>query len=335
MKTQTRKNILNYIKSQGQTTAHQLVNYFGITQAMVHRHLNKLLLDGSIKKVGKPPKVFYIASSQVIKLPSISNLLEKTHQLIESNWLYVNPEGELVEGLEGFLIWAQLSHQKQDLQVLAEEYVRYLNNAQKLRNQMGLIEAREKIATTFSQVWLEQVFYLDFYSLPKFGKTKLGTLVLLAKQNQSLVLIQSLASQVEPVLLELIEHFQVDTLAYIPHSIKRQVEFLPTLRDYFSKLNLPHIPLVKAYAGQVPVAQKSLSRLEERVENAQKTIFISSPTLDRQKMPKRVLLIDDAVGSGATLNETAQKLKKRLGVKEVIGFSLVGSLKGFPVITEI
>ena len=48
-----------------------------------------------------------------------------------------------------------------------------------------------------------------------------------------------------------------------------------------------------------------------------------------------MLLIDDAVGSGATLNETAKKLKQQFGVAQVFGYAVVGSLKGFPVISEV
>jgi predicted amidophosphoribosyltransferase len=53
-----------------------------------------------------------------------------------------------------------------------------------------------------------------------------------------------------------------------------------------------------------------------------------------QKFDK-VLLIDDAIGSGATLNETAMKLKETGMAKEVIGFAIVGSMKGFEVIREV
>jgi predicted amidophosphoribosyltransferase len=88
--------------------------------------------------------------------------------------------------------------------------------------------------------------------------------------------------------------------------------------------------LEKIYQGEVRVAQKSLSKLEERVENAYKTIFLSETG-----NYKRVLLIDDAVGSGATFNEVAKKLKKEQGVEFVAGFAAVGSYKGFEVIQEV
>lgn len=97
-------------------------------------------------------------------------------------------------------------------------------------------------------------------------------------------------------------------------------------------MNLPEIKLVKSYRGQVIVAQKTLSRLEERITNARETIFIG------EKAPRRysrVLLIDDAVGSGATLNETAKKLIEQKIAQEVYGFVIVGSFKGFDIIREV
>jgi predicted amidophosphoribosyltransferase len=48
-----------------------------------------------------------------------------------------------------------------------------------------------------------------------------------------------------------------------------------------------------------------------------------------------VLLIDDAIGSGATINETARKLKERGLAKRIIGLAVTGSFKGFDVIQEV
>lgn len=59
MKTDTRKNILGYIHTQSQTRVVDIIHRFNITNVMVHRHLRKLEEEGSINRVGKPPKVFY------------------------------------------------------------------------------------------------------------------------------------------------------------------------------------------------------------------------------------------------------------------------------------
>lgn len=50
----------------------------------------------------------------------------------------------------------------------------------------------------------------------------------------------------------------------------------------------------------------------------------------------RVLLIDDVVGSGATLNETAKQIRERGMVQgKIIGLAIMGSYKGFDVISEV
>lgn len=97
-------------------------------------------------------------------------------------------------------------------------------------------------------------------------------------------------------------------------------------------LALPKVNLVKTKTGQVIVAQKTLGRLTERVANARDTIFLKDATVPFHN----VLLIDDAVGSGASMNETAGKIKNLLPSNgQVIGFAVVGSFKGFEVIQEV
>ena len=53
-------------------------------------------------------------------------------------------------------------------------------------------------------------------------------------------------------------------------------------------------------------------------------------------MVGNVLIVDDATGSGATLNETANKIRKITDKKiKIIGYSVVGSYKNFDVISEV
>lgn len=49
-----------------------------------------------------------------------------------------------------------------------------------------------------------------------------------------------------------------------------------------------------------------------------------------------ILLIDDAVGSGSTLNETARQIREK-GIcnDKIIGLAITGSFKGFDVISEV
>ena len=97
-------------------------------------------------------------------------------------------------------------------------------------------------------------------------------------------------------------------------------------------IKLPKINLAKIYKNNIFVAQKSLSTLQERIINAKETIVIRNGLND----VKNILLVDYAVGSGSTMNETAKKI--RILIKKsckIYGFTLVGSFKGFDVIREI
>ncbi|MBU1966837.1 hypothetical protein KJ707_02255 [Patescibacteria group bacterium] len=56
----------------------------------------------------------------------------------------------------------------------------------------------------------------------------------------------------------------IQALAFIPHSIPRKIPFLKVFESKLS-LAIPRIELVKAYSGDLPVAQKSLSKLSEGI----------------------------------------------------------------------
>ena len=95
-------------------------------------------------------------------------------------------------------------------------------------------------------------------------------------------------------------------------------------------LSLPTIELVKVKTP-VAVPQKTLSKLADRLENAQRTIIITG-----QHRYQTILLIDDALGSGATLNETAKKIKQQNPATIIIiGLAITGSFSGFEVISEV
>lgn len=213
---------------------------------------------------------------------------------------------------------------------MAMEYVQARTQANVFVNRFGYINATERIKNVFPKTALDRLYYVDFYSLPKFGKTRLGQLVLYAKQAQKIALVEEIVPQFRHVILDLIKRYKIDAIGFVPPTIPRKYQFQKEMEKLI-KVRLHKIELVKAYIGDVPIAQKTLSKLEDRVTNAQGSIFLK----DESKKYKNVMLIDDAVGSGATLNETAKKLKRSGVAKKVIGLAVVGSYKGFDVIREI
>lgn len=208
-------------------------------------------------------------------------------------------------------------------------YEKTIRKYQEFHDPDGFIDGMQKLGDSLGEVYLDKCFYLDFYSIEKYGKTKLGTLLFHAKQSQDKKLLALIEPLIEKSISKLIEREKVTGYAFIPPSIDRKVQLLKELEKDIA-LKIPSLTLTKIWRG-TPIPQKSLSSMSDRIKNARDTIFIR----DKDFFTDTILLIDDALGSGATLNETAKKLKDAGIAKKVIGLALVGSFKGFDIIREI
>ena len=192
----------------------------------------------------------------------------------------------------------------------------------------GLIDGKSKFKSTFKNVFLDYIFYLDFYSIERFGKTKLGQLLLYGKQSGNKKIIKKVVEIVRPKIEKIIKQYKIDAVGFIPWTVKREVQFMRELEKNL-KLNKKSISISKVKT-EIIVPQKTLSKLNDRIENAGRTIILTETG-----KYNNILLIDDAVGSGATLNEVAKQIKNKKIAKKVIGLSLTGSFKGFEVISEV
>ena len=155
----------------------------------------------------------------------------------------------------------------------------------------------------------------------------MGQLLHFAKQGQNKKLSLRLIQLSHPKINQLIRILKVEAVGFIPPTIRRDVQFI-TMLEKNLQIEVPKIKLINV-KGDVVVPQKALSKIEDRVHKARRSIVTS-----KSKKYNRILLIDDAVGSGATLNETAGKLKWRGVANEVYGVAITGSFEGFEVITE-
>jgi phosphoribosylpyrophosphate synthetase len=128
--------------------------------------------------------------------------------------------------------------------------------------------------------------------------------------------------------LNLIADLEIDAVAFVPPTIPRKTQIMTELQKHLNTGK----PLFKVEKIKTPITipQKALSKLYERVANAKNTFAIPV-----QVPVKRLLLIDDAVGSGATMNEIALKIKQKGLSNAVLGVAITGSYKGFEVISEL
>ena len=286
----TKNQILEIIEKNDNVSAKQLVVELGLTQASIHRALNKLLNENKIVRKGSPPKVFYSISKDASASYEL-NINSELKKLVDENYVYISPEGKVVHGVDGFMLWMKSTKNLQKPENCMKDYsVVLLETFNHKHSKLKLIDASKRMNAIFSDCALNSVYYSDFYSLIKFGKTKLGQYLLNGKQSQNKKMIRNLATQIQPEILKLIAFEKIDAIAWVPHSIPRKVPFLKELAAQLN-LSLPVIEVLKAYSGDIPIAQKSLAKIEERIQNARETMIVTSSKITA----KKVLLIDDAV----------------------------------------
>ena len=326
MKNDTIDKILEFIHERKQVAAKDIINHFGLTKQTIFRHLARLLEQGKVYKIGKVPKVFYAISEEKADEKEYT-IKPENKKVIEENFLTITPGGEMKKGWEGFVLWC--TKRGQNVEKSALDYVSIIKKYNAIKKD-GLLDGMKKMKTTFSKVYLDHIFYLDFYAIEHFGKTKLGQTLLYAKQSQNRTMIKDLTEEIKPKISKLITKYRIDAVAFIPPTVKREVQFMKELENNL-KLEVNRVEINKIKTPVI-VPQKTLNKLEDRIENAKRTFVFSVS----HRSYKNLLLIDDAVGSGATLNEIALQARATgLAKDKIIGLVITGSLKGFDVISEV
>ena len=320
----TREKIIKLIKEKGQITANEIAERLDISRQALYKHLPEMLSKKQIIKIGRPPKVFYTLKEKESEKASHA-VDHETKKIIDKNYFIITPGGEKMEGFAGFVYWCE--KQKLPVEKTAKEYLNTLKKYSVFRKD-GLIDGEQKMKGTFKDLYLNNVYYLDFYSIERFGKTKLGQMLLYAKQSQNKKLIKELIDDIRPVIEKIIKKFNIDGVGFVQPTVKREVQFMSELRK---KLNLKvkEITITKIKTDII-IPQKTLNKLDDRIENAQKTFAV-----EETGQFNNILLIDDAIGSGATLNEIAKKIRNKKIAKKIIGLAITGSFKGFDVISEV
>ena len=233
----------------------------------------------------------------------------------------------MIRGLQGFIAWVEKNHFDLDKEKIA--FIKRVKETLGLKKH-GVISAMKSILSEKNKLNLDNIFFSDFYNIDYFGKTKLGQLVYLGKTSQNRNLILEVSKIIKLDIEQIIAKYDIGFVCFIPPTIDRKLQFLDVLKKGL-RLNIQEVVISKI-TSETRVPQKTLRRLDDRILNAKATIVVK-PT---QKIDKNVFIIDDATGSGATLNETAKKIKDIADKHvKVYGYSVVGSYKGFDVISEV
>ena len=320
--------ILAIIRKSDKISVKELEGMLPIGRVMIHRHLKKLIEENIIIRLGIPPKVYYSIKKSDSTDKQDYNIDNKTRKKIDNNFTLLEPNGNEIEGFDGFAMWCK--ERNYDTARKADEYVKLLDDYEKFTKD-GFIDATSKIETSFNKEdkFLDKLYYLYPYSLPVFGKTKMGQWLFHAKQTQNKVLMKKVIDIVRPQIINFIKKERVDSVGFIPPTVPRNIQFMKELEK---SLNLK-VPIIKIEKIKMPIMiqQKGLKDLKDRIRNAEETMAIENNSHDY----KNTLIIDDFTGSGSTLNIIARNIKKKKISDNVSGLTIAGSMNGFEVIKEV
>jgi len=322
----TKSKILILLEEKGAMSPKELTFELKVSKQLVHRHLRNLLLEKQIERLGQAPKTFYQLAEKSGILTELI-LQDDEDDKLQATFIQITEKGKLIRGRVAFEYWCR----KRSLPIKKTyfEYLKTLKKYDQYKDEYGLIKGTQKLKNTkeFSEVHLQDLYYMDFYAIERFGKTKLGQLLHYAKQGQNLSLSLEIIELISERFDFLLQHLDIEAIAFVPPTINRNLQIMNVLEKRLN-YNLPIVSLEKV-KGEIVIPQKALSKLSDRISNAQSSIISTE-----KNSYSSVLIIDDAVGSGATINESAGKLKHR-GISDLLyGLAITGSYKGFEVISE-
>jgi hypothetical protein len=323
----TKDKILRILKKRGQVSIHELCELLGASRQYVHRMISELEDEKIVQKLGKAPLVYY--SLIQIELEKETPIISyEKEQFLNQHFLLIDPLGNCLEGLKAMSYWCE----KQQLQLAKtiDEYIETRKKYLDYFNGNGMIDGLSKLVNTsgIDEIGVDALYYLDFYAIERFGKTHLGTLMHYAKQGQNKLLMKRIAEEIKQRIYNYINEQNVDAIVFVPPTISRKIQIMTELEKLL-KINLSQVKVNKIKTPII-IPQKALSKIFERLANARNTFVVP-----QQKSYKHVLIIDDAVGSGATINEIAIKLKQKKIATKITGIAITGSFKGFDVISEL
>lgn len=331
--------IINLLKSWEVLSPTDIAWYFGKSKAIIHKYLKELEIQEQVEKVWIWTHVKYrlrnIKDHDIKKILSYNDLEKnipyQNIDVLEKEFLKFAPNGEIWKGYTWFV--RRCDERKLDVQSKSQQFVNIYKHIISIQNTCGMLDVTKIFSENISPSYINLLCYADQYKWMEFGRWKLAEMTFYAKQSQNLGLIKESIDLIRHKLTCLIKERSPDAIAMTPHSIHRTNQLLLVLGRRLNDLKIPQVKLIKYFPNRIPIPQKSLKTREQRIQNAKETILINDPgSISKYKT---ILLIDDFVWSGATLNETAYKLKKAWA-KKIIGFAFVWNANlSYDVINEV
>ena len=188
--------ILQLFEQSNELTVKEIVDTLGISKQMAHLAINRLREENRLERLGSAPKTVYrfITTPDrvgyVEEPPAPYQAADKEKEFLNANAVIVTETGNLLEGIAAFEYWCR--GRKLPVQKTLNEYIDTKKKYASYYDSDGMVNGTEKIKNTkgYDKIWLDALYYLDFYAIERFGKTRLGTLLHYAKQGQNKFLMR-------------------------------------------------------------------------------------------------------------------------------------------------
>ena len=310
-------DIADHIKQHPWINAVDLAAHFWVTTRTIYRHLDLLIIQNEIIKRGKVPQVRYYVHTKP-KNTDVHFSPEITRAL-HSEWYQISKTWEELIWTEWFITRCKKrKNEPIDAAKRWHKHIRYIDN---ITTPHG-IDAIKKLKWYGNDV-LTNFWYGSIYALPEFGKTKPWTWMEIAKTHPSNKVFDKLIELINPYFQHIIHDFSIDWLCFAQPTAKRPKQIMNYLEKVLAR-DLPVLPLYKVPGFFPP--QKTLRKREERIANAQ--VSFAFKEIQMKKPYSHVLIVDDAVWSGATLVEIWRKILQNNYAKKVSALSITGTANG-------
>lgn len=353
--------IIQFLDTNGPSKIGSICDKFGSNRVSVGKILQTGIDLAYIQKDGKAPHSYYSITKLakihfVIAHDVVSQVQQSRNNSVRTNnealsysdrkaladFYKFESNGKLLQWADGFIERCNNPKRKLDIHDAAKRYDQIISSIEQRKNNCGLIDVTQEFIQGMKSkqkqtaVYIDTMYYCDRNNYDEFGRWPLAEKAFFAKTSSNIDLNKMVIGEILPVIDCLLHAHKIDAIGITPWSINRKVQVLWELKKALTKYGIPFIPLEKYFPNNIPVAQKSL-RWDQRFINAQSSIQINLPALQKiDKKFKTILLIDDFVGSGATMNISAQKIKQMEITNNIIWLAFVWNFDmSYDVINEI
>jgi uracil phosphoribosyltransferase len=326
---ETLSDIVEFLKDQPGSRPKVIAEGVGVSRQYVQKLLAK---HGDLFTVtGLGPNRFYKLRENVgdpsisVDDHAINNANKDINIVIDNNFYSLTPLGEELIGLAGFVKWC--NERNFDIESKKKEYASIINKYYP-KGLSRPIDFTNKLKSAFNELALKRVWSVDYYNFEILGKTKLGNQVMIAKQTGDEATTKELVDLTNDAFKGICDKHKIEAVAFVSPTIQRQQQIMNRLDSGLDN-TVPRVKIFKVGA-RILIAQITLKSIKDRILNAEQTFIVESP-----KNYDSVLIIDDALGSGATLNEIAKQMINKGIAKHCYGLVLVASPSGYEVIGDV